>query len=91
MRRAIEWTDAIRKELRRVDLKTQRRIVSAAERLSESGHGDVRRIQERPGELAMRVGDWRVFFVKVTEHIDGQPTEIYRFLRLRPRGSAYGH
>lgn len=86
----ISWDPGAQKELQRLDRKTQERIKAATERLAETNHGDVRRVQERPGELALRVGDYRIFYVDAVEIVDGKPVEILRFLRVRPRGRAYG-
>lgn len=89
MKRAV-WAPEAEKELDRLDRATRERIVKAGRRLAETGHGDVRRVHERPGELALRVGDWRVFFVELTEQVDGGDVKILRFLRVRSRGHAYG-
>ncbi len=73
--------------MRCLDPKTQDRIVAAVEPLVETGHGDMRRVEDRPGELAIRVGDWRVFYRPGKETVEGETVEVYNFLRVRPRGS----
>lgn len=78
-----EWTVKAIKDLESLDRKTRKRILEAGERLAVTGHGDVRRIQGSTGEWALRVGDWRVFFVYVPEE------RLVRFMAVRPRGSAY--
>jgi mRNA interferase RelE/StbE len=45
-----------------LDRITQRRVTAALERFAATGHGDVKRLQGRPGEFRLRVGKWRVFF-----------------------------
>lgn len=78
-----EWTERGIRDLERLDRRTRERILRAGERLAETGQGDVRRVQVSGGELALRVGSWRVFFVYI--HASG----MIRFLRVRSRGSAY--
>lgn len=90
--KSIGWTPEVQKDLQRLDRRTKERIVSAVERLAETGHGDVRRVHERPGENALRVGDWRVFFRYTTEQAgeSSQKIDEIRVLRIRSRGQAYG-
>jgi len=45
-----------------LDRITQRRVTAALERFAATGHGDVKRLEGRPGEFRLRVGKWRVFF-----------------------------
>ena len=35
---------------------------TALVRFAATGHGDVKPLKDRPGELRLRVGKWRVFF-----------------------------
>lgn len=88
----VIWSPQVEEDLKRLDNPTQRRIRGAVDRLAETGHGDVRRVQEHPGECALRVGDWRVFFTTTTEKSDPPPghIEVMRVLRIRSRGHAYG-
>jgi mRNA-degrading endonuclease RelE of RelBE toxin-antitoxin system len=79
----LVWLPAAIKDLRRLDRRTAERIREATRRFAETGHGDIRRVQSRPPELGLRVGDWRVFFVYV--HAE----RAIHVLRVRPRGSAY--
>jgi mRNA-degrading endonuclease RelE of RelBE toxin-antitoxin system len=86
------WAPQAEKDLKPLDKPTQKRIRGAVLRLAETGHGDVRRVQECPAELALRVGDWRIFFTNTTEE-SGQPPrriDVLRVLRVRSRGHAYG-
>ena len=77
------WLPAAIKDLQRLDHRIAARIRQAVQRLAATGHGDVRRVQSRPPELALRVGDWRIFFIYVREE------QVIHVLRVRPRGSAY--
>lgn len=79
----VEWTEGAIDSVERLDRRTRERMVRAVERLADIGHGDVRRVQGSGGELAFRVGSWRVFFVYVPAE------QLIRVLRVRPRGSAY--
>jgi mRNA interferase RelE/StbE len=79
----LVWTPQAIDDLRRLDRTTAERIVQAVERLAQTAHGDVRRLQGREREWRLRVGDWRVIFTR-------QPKDhSLRILRVRPRGSAY--
>ncbi len=81
MKRRTEWMDRARKDLARLDRRMSERIIEAAVRFAETGHGDVRRIKGT-NEFALRVGDWRVFF-------DTPTNDVIRFTAVRPRGRAY--
>jgi mRNA interferase RelE/StbE len=83
MSRALEWTPAAERDLRRIDPQVRERIRQAVYRLVDTGHGDVRRVQGRAREWRLRVGDWRVRFTK-------DPTgQTIIILRVRHRGEAY--
>ena len=43
-------------------LRDLAQIVAALMRFATTGHGDVKSLQDRPGELRLRVGKWRIFF-----------------------------
>jgi putative component of toxin-antitoxin plasmid stabilization module len=45
----------------RLDRVVQARIDAALVRFAATGHGDVKSLKDRPGELRLRVGKWRVF------------------------------
>jgi mRNA interferase RelE/StbE len=80
----IELAPRARKDLRRLDTQTQRRIVDALDRLSAGAllAGDVRRLAGST-EYRLRVGDWRVRF-----ELDGDRLLI-TVVRVLPRGRAY--
>ncbi len=88
--RQVRWENSALKDAERLDRKTRERIFAAVERVAETGLGDTRAVKERPGEIAIRVGDWRVFYAEAIESIEGQPVRVLRVLRVRSRGHAYG-
>lgn len=77
-----DWTKPALKDLSHLDRRTRERIFKAVERFAKTGHGDVRKVQGTI-ELALRLGNWRIFFVRIEEE------RLIRVLRVRPRGSAY--
>jgi mRNA interferase RelE/StbE len=77
----IVWTDPARADIRSVSKPTAMHILSALHRFAESGAGDVKALQGR-GELRLRIGDYRLFFVCP----DPETIEIRR---VRHRGKAY--
>jgi mRNA interferase RelE/StbE len=78
--------DRARKDLRRIDPPTRKRIVNAIARLAQGAEltGDVKRLRGSD-EYRLRVGDWRVRF----EREDRKLTIIV--VRVLPRGRAYDH
>lgn len=76
--------DRARKDLRRIDPPTRKRILSAIERLAQGAEltGDVKRLRSSD-EYRLRVGDWRVRF----ERVDRKLTIVV--VRVLPRGRAY--
>ncbi len=76
--------DRARKDLRRIDPPTRKRILSAIARLAQSAElvGDVKRLRGSK-EYRLRVGDWRVRF----ERGDRERTIV--IVRVLPRGRAY--
>jgi hypothetical protein len=61
MSRALEWTPAAERDLRRIDPQIRERIRQAVYRLVDTGHGDVRRLQGRPREWRLR---WRCLSIE---------------------------
>src|ERR1039457_978193 len=55
---------------------------AALVRFAATGHGDVKSLKDRPGELRLRVGKWRVFF-------SFEPPDFIRVLGIDNRGEAY--
>jgi mRNA interferase RelE/StbE len=78
-----ELAPRAQRDLRRLDPPVMRRVLDAIDRLcAEDAAGDVRRLAGRP-EFRLRVGDWRVLFVRDDER------RAVRVLRVLPRGRAY--
>jgi mRNA-degrading endonuclease RelE of RelBE toxin-antitoxin system len=48
----------------------------------QTGHGDVKPLKDRPGEMRLRVGKWRIFFSL-------EPPDLIRVLGIDNRGEAY--
>lgn len=76
--------DRARKDLRRLDPQTRRRVLSAIARLAQGAQlvGDIKRLSGS-SEYRLRVGDWRVRF----ERDDRELTIIV--VRVLPRGRVY--
>jgi mRNA interferase RelE/StbE len=76
--------DRARKDLRRIDPLTRKRILSAIERLAQSAEltGNVKRLQGSH-EYRLRVGDWRVRFERQDRQL------VIVIVRVLPRGRAY--
>lgn len=78
-----ELAPRAQRDLRRLDPPVMNRVLDAIDRLcADDPVGDVRRLTGRP-ESRLRVGDWRVLFVR-----DDQRRAV-RVLRVLPRGRAY--
>lgn len=60
----------------------QRRVLSGLERYAATEIGDVKRLQDRPGEYRLRVGKWRIFF-----HLDD--ANVVAVFAIKVRGQAY--
>ena len=69
-------------DLTRLDRVVQARIDAALVRFAATGRGDVKFLKDRPGEMRLRVGKWRVFFCLI------EP-DLIRILGVDNRGEAY--
>ena len=58
----VEWDAASRKQARLLSKAQRREIGGAVNLLAATGSGDVKSLKGRPGELRLRVGDFRVLF-----------------------------
>lgn len=76
--------DRARKDLRRIDPPTRKRILSAIARLAQGAEltGDVKRLRGSR-EYRLRVGDWRVRFEREDRLL------VITIVRVLPRGRAY--
>lgn len=80
----IRWRPSARRDLKRLDTPTRRRVVKAVERFAGTGEGDVKRLTNvSPPKYRLRVGGWRVRF---DFDRDAQALDVFRVL---PRGKAY--
>jgi mRNA interferase RelE/StbE len=81
--RALRFTRAAEKELRRLDPPIRTRVLAALDRLQADDRSlDIRRLASSQ-HYRLRVGDWRVIF-------DYDPeTQIVLVRHVLPRGRAY--
>ena len=82
MGKRIEWTDAARAQVRRIDRETARRVLGGLARFLLTEEGDVKLLRDSdPKEYRLCVGDYRVRF-----HDLGDTLQI---LSVRHRREAY--
>jgi mRNA-degrading endonuclease RelE of RelBE toxin-antitoxin system len=82
MAKKIEWTDAARADVRRIDRETAMRILECLARFLFTDEGNVKLLKDLdPKEYRLRVGDYRVRF-----HDLGETLQI---LSVRHRREAY--
>ncbi len=78
----IEWSEKSLDDLAALDKEIVHRIVAAVERFSQTGSGNLKKLQGiNPPEFRLRVGDYRVRF-----YID---SGTMRILRILNRKDAY--
>ena len=82
MNRRVVFRPAAVRDLAHLDRVVQARIDAALVRFAVTGHGDVKSLKDRPGELRLRVGQWRVFFCL-------DLPDLVRVLGIDNRGEAY--
>ena len=78
----IVWTAQAQADVRSLDKPIAMRILAALHRFAESGAGDLKVVQSEGGELRLRIGDYRLFFVYT-------PDETIEVRRVRHRREAY--
>lgn len=76
-RAEIQFLPAAMKDLESIPLKTAETILARIERYAEGAPSDIRKLKGR-GEFRLRVGDYRVLFVRT-----GGRAEIHRILHRR--------
>lgn len=82
MAKKIEWTDAARADLRRIDREAAMRILEGLAHFLFTEEGDVKLLKgSDPREYRLRVGDYRIRF-----HDLGDTLQI---LSVRHRREAY--
>lgn len=80
----VVWQARAEKDLGRLDVGVQRRVIAAVTSFADSERGDIVRLAGlHPPEYRLRVGDWRVRF-----RIDRDAARL-RVLRVLPRDKAY--
>ena len=80
----VEFSRAAMRDLRRLDRPVRVRILDALERLANNpAEADVRRLSGPSGEWRLRVGDWRVRFLRDSAE------RVILVTRVLPRGRAY--
>lgn len=78
----IEWTETALEDMAALDKGIARRVKQAVERFTDTGAGNVKRLQGiDPPEYRLRVGDYRVRF-----HLGDETVQV---LRVRNRREAY--
>lgn len=66
-----------------LDHQTRTRVIEALERLAVTNRGDVKKLQGAGNEWRLRVGEYRVRFLR------DERTKTLEVLRVLPRGRAY--
>jgi mRNA interferase RelE/StbE len=80
--RQVVFRPAAVRDLARLDRLVQACIAGALARYAATGLGDVKSLKDRPGEMRLRVGKWRIFFYL-------EPPDLVRVLGIDNRGEAY--
>lgn len=79
----VQLTGPARRDLRRLDPPVQRRVRAALDQLQDDPTaGDIRKLTGSD-QWRLRVGDWRIRFLRDDEH------ELITVIRILPRGRAY--
>ncbi len=73
MKYDFEFKPRAVKELSRLPVVQQRRILAKIEHLANDLQGDVKRLTDFSPEYRLRVGDYRILF-----EVDGNRIDIYR-------------
>jgi mRNA-degrading endonuclease RelE of RelBE toxin-antitoxin system len=73
----IVWNTHALADLARLDRQVARRVVAAMERYVATGGGNVRRLAgQAPAMYRLRVGGWRVRFIRRVEPRSPVPPEV---------------
>jgi mRNA-degrading endonuclease RelE of RelBE toxin-antitoxin system len=78
----IVFSDQARSDIRAIPQHIAMNILTAVQRLAESGAGSVKTLQGQAGEKRLRVGDYRVRFTE-------EPAGTLRIHTVRNRREAY--
>ena len=79
----VRWRNRAEDDLDDLPRQVRQRVVTAIDRLAETGQGRVRKLQGQPAEWRLRVGDWRIRFVF------DYPNRTIEVLRVLHRREAY--
>ncbi len=81
-KKIVIWSPTAQAELRAIDRETAIRILEAIDHFLTTGAGDVIKLQPPRTEFRLRVGDYRILFLRLA------PLSI-EVLRVRHRSQAY--
>ena len=81
-KKTVIWAPLARAELRAIDRDAAKRILEAINDYPTTGAGDVIKLQPPRREFRLRVGDYRVLFLRVEEF-------SIEVVRIRHRREAY--
>ncbi|MCX6602282.1 MAG: type II toxin-antitoxin system RelE/ParE family toxin [Acidobacteria bacterium] len=81
-KKVVNWSPTAQAELRAIDRETAMRILAAIDHYLGTGSGDIIKLQPPRAEFRLRVGDYRVLFLRLA------PLSI-EILRVRHRSQAY--
>jgi mRNA interferase RelE/StbE len=81
IRQVVFRPSAVR-DFARLDRIVQARVDAALVRYAATGRGDVKSLKDRPGQMRLRVGKWRIFF-----YIEAP--DVIRVFGIDNRGEAY--
>jgi mRNA interferase RelE/StbE len=81
MARTVEWDASAARDLEGLDSPLSRRVLDAVLRFAATGQGDIEKIRGTRDLFRLRVGEFRVFFVRIDQGI--------RIRRIRHRRDAY--
>jgi mRNA-degrading endonuclease RelE of RelBE toxin-antitoxin system len=82
----VRWTSRAIKDLKKTTRDDRKKIESAIDEFADSGTGDIRHLVDSdPPRYRLRVGSWRVIFVRG----DGVAKKQIHILRVLPRDKAY--
>ena len=79
----VRWRNRAEDDLDALPRQVRQRVVTAIDRLAETGQGQGWKLQGQPAEWRLRVGDWRIRFVF------DYPNRTIEVLRVLHRREAY--
>ncbi|MBI3964490.1 MAG: type II toxin-antitoxin system RelE/ParE family toxin [Chloroflexi bacterium] len=79
----VRITGPAQRDLEQLPTALAARILSTIERFAQTEHGDIKKLQGASEEWRLRVGAYRVRFLR------DEPSHTLEVLRVLPRGRAY--